>query len=257
MTANTTSQNTPGTAGGGATAIDPALIQDLAAANHILYNQGVLDAFGHVSMRHPNNPNRYLLCRNMAPALVQPEDIIEYTLDSEPVNDNGRKSYLERFIHGEIYKKRPDVMAVVHSHSPSVVPFSVVKERPLRPVCHMAGFLGLGSPIFEISDTAGDGTSLLVTNPALGEALATSLEAGSIVLMRGHGSTVVADDLKKAVYRAVYAEINARTQMQALQLGTPRYLSEKEAQATTETIETQVIRAWDLWKRQADEASVG
>lgn len=234
---------------------DPQLIDDLVIANHILFNQGVLDAFGHVSVRHNADPSRYLLCRNMAPALVQHADIIQFDLDSRPLDANNRKVYLERFIHGEIYKARPDVMAIVHSHSPSVVPFSVVKERPLRPLCHMAGFLGAGTPVFEISDVAGDGSDLLVTNPPLGQALADSLDGSSMVLMRGHGSTVVADTLKTVVYRAVYAEINARTQIQALQLGTPRYLSEQEAVATTATIETQVVRAWDMWKRNAESKS--
>ncbi|OXR48861.1 MULTISPECIES: class II aldolase/adducin family protein [unclassified Pusillimonas] len=231
------------------------LINDLVTANHILYAQGVLDAFGHVSVRHPENPKRYLLCRNMAPGQVAAEDIIQYDLDSRPLDANGRKVYLERFIHGEIYKARPDVMAIVHSHSPSVVPFSVVRTAPLRPVCHMAGFLGIGAPIFEISDEIGDGSNLLITDPPLGKALARTLDKKTLVLMRGHGSTVVADDLKKVVYRAVYAEINAKTQLQALQLGQPRYLSEKEAAAATETIETQVIRAWNLWKQRANEVN--
>ncbi|MCI2809550.1 class II aldolase/adducin family protein [Eoetvoesiella caeni] len=233
-------------------AVDPSLIQDLVFANHILFDQGVLDAFGHVSMRHPDDANRFLLCRNMAPAQATVQDIVQFQLDGTPIDAAGRPVYLERFIHGELYKARPDVMAVVHSHSPSVVPFSVVKEAPLRPLCHMAGFIGAGAPIFEIRDVVGDGSSLLVTDNRLGAALAASLAGSSVVLMRGHGSTVVADTLKKAVYRAVYTEINARAQLQASQLGAITFLSPAEAQATTATIETQVGRAWDLWKKKAE-----
>ncbi|HWK61885.1 MAG TPA: class II aldolase/adducin family protein, partial [Eoetvoesiella sp.] len=177
-------------------ATDPELIEDLVAANHILFDQGVLDAFGHVSVRHPQDPQRFLLCRNMAPALVAAGDIVQFELDGTPIDAAGRSVYLERFIHGQIYRARPDVMAVVHSHSPSVVPFSVVKEAPLRALCHVAAFIGTGAPVFEIRDAGGDGTSLLVTDNQLGEALATSLGEESLVLMRGHGSTVVADTLR-------------------------------------------------------------
>jgi HCOMODA/2-hydroxy-3-carboxy-muconic semialdehyde decarboxylase len=233
-------------------ATDPELIEDLVAANHILFDQGVLDAFGHVSVRHPQDPQRFLLCRNMAPALVAAGDIVQFELDGTPIDAAGRSVYLERFIHGQIYRARPDVMAVVHSHSPSVVPFSVVKEAPLRALCHVAAFIGTGAPVFEIRDAGGDGTSLLVTDNQLGEALATSLGEESLVLMRGHGSTVVADTLRKVVYRAVYAEINARAQIQATQLGAITFLSEAEVRTATETVETQVARAWDLWKKKAE-----
>ncbi len=225
-------------------------IEDLVAASHILFDQGVLDAFGHVSVRHPQDPGRFLQCRNMAPALVTADDIVQFELDGTPIDAAGRSVYLERFIHGQIYRARPDVMAVVHSHSPSVVPFSVVKTAPLRPLCHMAGFIGKGAPVFEIRDAGGDGTSLLVTDNRLGEALAESLGEESLVLMRGHGVTVVADTLKKAVYRAVYAEINARAQLQASHLGAIEFLSPAEAQAAVQQIETQVERAWDMWKRK-------
>ena len=160
--------------------------------------------------------------------------------------------YLERFIHGQIYRARPDVMAIVHSHSPSVVPFSVVKEAPLRALCHVAAFIGTGAPVFEIRDAGGDGTSLLVTDNRLGEALATSLGEESLILMRGHGSTVVADTLRKVVYRAVYAEINARAQIQATQLGAVTFLSEAEVRTATTMVESQVARAWDLWKKKAE-----
>jgi HCOMODA/2-hydroxy-3-carboxy-muconic semialdehyde decarboxylase len=230
---------------------DPALIQDLVTANHILYDQGVLDAFGHVSVRHDKHPDRFLLARNMAPALVDEADIVEFDLDGAPLNAAGRSIYLERFIHAQIYKKRPDVIAVVHSHSASVVPFSVAKKAPLRAICHMAGFIGTGAPVFEIRDFAGDATGLLITNNDLGRALAQTLGDNAIVLMRGHGSTVVADSLKKAVYRAVYAEVNARTQLAASQLGEVTFLSEGEVEEAMRSTESQVNRPWDFWKQKA------
>lgn len=227
---------------------DPALIDDLVVANHILFDQGVLDAFGHVSARHDKEAGHFLLARNMAPGQVKASDILEFTLDGEPLNANGQRVYLERFIHGEIYRLRPDVQAIVHSHSNSVVPFSVTKT-PLRPICHMAGFLGRHVPVFEIRNAAGDGTDLLIKNQALGVALAKTLDQNTVVLMRGHGNTVVADDLKKVVYRAVYTEVNARMQLQATQLGEVTYLSEQEGLRTLETVEGQAGRAWNLWKQ--------
>src|ERR1700742_1124037 len=160
---------------------DSALLDDLVVANHILFDQGVVDAFGHVSVRHDKHSDRYLLARNMAPAEVTGDDIIEFDLDSVPVNGDARAVYLERFIHGEIYRRRPDVMAVVHSHSPPVVPFSVVPNIKLRPVCHMSGFLGQGVPTFEIRDVAGEGSDLLIRSRELGAVLAQSLGSALIV----------------------------------------------------------------------------
>jgi len=243
--------NTSSNPGSAAAPADASVIEELVTANHILYNQRVLDAFGHVSVRHPDDPERFLMCRNMAPALVRAQDIVTFALDGSPVDAQGRGVYLERFIHGQVYRARPDVMAVVHSHSPAIVPFSIVKSAPLRPVCHMAGFLGRSTPIFEIRDEVGDGSNLLITNNALGQALAKSLGERPLVLMRGHGSTVVADNLQKAVYRAVYAEINARTQLEASRLGPIEFLTEAEADATSATNESQIGRAWNLWKTLA------
>lgn len=234
---------------------DQDLLRDLVTANHILHDQGVVDAFGHVSVRHDKHPDRFLLARNMAPALVGIEDIVEFDLDGEPLNAAGRAAYLERFIHGQIYRARPDVIAVVHSHSPTVVPFSVVKKTPFRAVCHMAGFIGTGTPNFDIRDVAGDGTDLLITSNDLGKALAKTLGDKVVVLMRGHGSTVVAGSLKKAVYRAVYTEVNARTQAEASRLGEVTFLSEAESVTTSNSIETQVFRAWDFWKQKAAAAT--
>lgn len=229
----------------------PSLVDDLVTANRILFDQGVLDAFGHVSVRHDTDPDRFLLARNMAPGRVTADDILTFTHDGSPVGGSGARPYLERFIHGAIYRARPDVMAVVHSHSPAVVPFSVSRRTRLRPVCHMSGFLGGGVPLFEIRDAAGPGSDLLVRDQRLGDALAQSLGQASFVLMRGHGCTVVAPSLKLAVYRAVYAEVNARLQAQALQLGDPEYLTDAEAEAAMSSCEGQVDRPWELWKAAA------
>lgn len=227
------------------------LIEDLVAANHILFDQGVVDAFGHISVRHDGRGDRFLLARNMAPSRVTADDIVEFTLDGEAVNANGRNVYIERFIHGEIYKARPDVVAVIHSHSHSIVPLSVVKGMKLRAIFHMAGFIGQGAPVFEIRETGGNGTDLLISNNTLGAALARHFDGQDIVLMRGHGSTVVGHSIRHAVYRAVYAEHNARYQLQAMQLGDVTYLSEEESRACLQSVEGQVQRPWDLWLEQA------
>lgn len=229
----------------------PDIVADLVAANHILFDQGVVDAFGHISVRHDGRPDRFLLARNMAPSRVEAEDIVEFTLDGEAVNANGRKVYLERFIHAEIFRKRPDVIAVVHSHSHSIVPLSVVKGTRLRAMFHMAGFVGQGAPVFEIREAGGDATDLLISNNHLGRALAEHFDGHDIVLMRGHGSTVVGGSIKQAVYRAVYAGFNARYQLQAMQLGDVTYLTEGESRACVASIEAQVHRPWEMWLEQA------
>src|SRR6201996_628489 len=229
-----------------------SLIRELVDANHILFDQGVVDGFGHVSARHPERPDRFLLARSMAPALVQENDILEFDLDGQPVIADGPAPYLERFIHGEIYRKRQDVMSVVHSHSPSVVPFSVVPRIKLRPLCHMCGFLSAkGTPIFEIRDFAGRGSDLLITSGKLGAALADGLGEGPAVLMRGHGSTVVGATLRQTVFRAVYTEVGARLQMEAMKLGPVTYLTEGETAGTTKTISGQYDRSWFLWLKAA------
>jgi HCOMODA/2-hydroxy-3-carboxy-muconic semialdehyde decarboxylase len=188
--------------------VDPALIDDLVAASRILAQHGVLDAWGHVSMRHPKNPERYLLSRARAPALVSAADIMEFDLNSDPVDQQGRRMFLERYIHGEAFRARPDVNAVVHSHSPTVIPFTVTDE-PLRAVSHIASFLAGGCPCFEIRDV-GLTTGLLVTNNKQGAALAKVLGDGPVALMRGHGNLVVASDIPRAVHRALYTEVNAQ-----------------------------------------------
>jgi ribulose-5-phosphate 4-epimerase/fuculose-1-phosphate aldolase len=231
---------------------DPALVADLATANHILYDQHVVDAFGHVSVRHDARPDRFLLARNMAPALVTPADILEFDLDGNPIDAGDRKVYLERFIHGEIYRARPDVMAVVHSHSHAVIPFGAIRTHKLRAIFHMGGFLGTETPVFEIRECAGDGSDLLIRNSELGVALAKSLGPKSAVLMRGHGATVVGAALAEAVFRGVYLDINARLQLQTIGLGPVNYLTEAEGQAITVTNAGQIGRAWEMWKAQAE-----
>jgi ribulose-5-phosphate 4-epimerase/fuculose-1-phosphate aldolase len=229
---------------------DPALIADLVAANRILYDQGVVDGFGHVSARHDKDPNRYLLARSMAPALVTADDILEYDLDSIAVDPRGRTSYLERFIHGAIYQARPDVRAVVHSHSPAVLPFADTKVA-LRPMNHIAGFLGGGVPVFEIRDTAGPATDMLIRNEVLGHALAATLGPHSVALMRGHGSVAAAQSVRHVVFRAVYTEVNARVQAEAMKLGTPEFLNDQEAAAAMHTNDALVDRPWALWQQRA------
>jgi HCOMODA/2-hydroxy-3-carboxy-muconic semialdehyde decarboxylase len=229
--------------------VDPALIDDLVAANRILADQGVLDAYGHVSIRHPGNPSRYVISRAMSPANVSADDIMEFDLDSNPVDQRGRSMFLERFIHGEIYKARPDVNAVIHSHSPGVIPFGVT-QVPMRPVFHTAAFLAVGVPVFEIRD-AGGMTDMLVRNGALAKALATTLGDKPVALMRGHGNVVVGPNVKRATIRAVYTEVNARLQTIALGLGGPiNYVSAEEG-ALRDKNPGEEGRAWDGWKEKA------
>jgi HCOMODA/2-hydroxy-3-carboxy-muconic semialdehyde decarboxylase len=225
------------------------LIDDLVAANRILYDQGVVDGFGHVSARHDKDPNRYLLSRSMAPALVTDDDIMEFDLDSTPIDQRGRAVYLERFIHGEIYKARPDVLSVVHSHSPAVLPYANTKV-PLRPMNHISGFLGGGVPVFEIRDVAGPASDMLIRSAALGRALAVALGPRPVALMRGHGSVAAAQSVRHVVFRAVYTEVNARMESEALRLGEPTFLNDGEAAAAMKTNDALVDRPWDLWKRR-------
>ena len=230
--------------------VDAALIEDLVTANRVLAQEGVLDAYGHVSVRHPDNPNRYLMSRSLAPILVTADDLMEYDLDSNPVDSKGRRSVLERFIHGEIYKARPDVSAVIHSHSPTVVPFSVT-QTPLRPVIHVASFLWVGVPVFEIREAGGPATNMLVRNGALGKALASTLGNKPVALMRGHGNVVVGPDIQTAVRYAMYTEVNARLQAIAIGLGGPiTYISPEEGTVIDKN-PGDTARAWELWKMTA------
>ena len=230
---------------------DPALVGKLVAANRILYDQGVVDGMGHVSVRHGSAAGVFLLSCSRAPGLVAANDIVCYDLDGNAVsrtNEASARPYLERFIHSEIYRTRADVTAVVHSHSAGVIPFGVTGNR-LRPVYHMAGFLGSGSALFDIRAGAGD-TDMLIRSPALGRALAAALGTQSCVLMRGHGSTTVGDSIEQVVYRAIYAESNAKLQAQAMALGEVTYLSAQEADLAAAANDTQIGRSWDLWLRR-------
>jgi ribulose-5-phosphate 4-epimerase/fuculose-1-phosphate aldolase len=232
-------------------AVPAALLADLAAASRILVAQGVVDGFGHVSMRHPSAPERFLMARSVAPALVTPGDIIEYDLDSNPCNANGRSSFLERFIHGEIYRARPDIMSVVHSHSPSVIPFGLVGVQ-MQAMFHNAAFLAAGVPVFDIRRKFG-ATDMLVSNAPKGVALAGTLGKKDVVLMRAHGSVACGATLQTAVFRAVYTEVNARIQhwTAALKGGAPiAALDEEEGRLADAINQTAGARAWDLWRGQ-------
>jgi HCOMODA/2-hydroxy-3-carboxy-muconic semialdehyde decarboxylase len=229
-----------------------AVIEDLVVANHVLVRLGVLDGFGHVSARDPGDPSRYLISRLLAPASVQADDIMELDLDSNPIDARGRRIYNEAFIHGQIYKARPDVQAIVHSHSPSVIPFSV-SSVPFRAVFHNSSFLGDSVPVFEIRQAAGENNSMLVTNNTVAEALSATLGDRPVVLMRGHGDTVVGSTIGHAVFRAYYTEVNARLQMQAIALGgSVNYLNQFEVKKR-EGWE----RNWELWKREEMERRRG
>lgn len=231
--------------------VAPELIADLAAAARILAARGVVDGFGHVSMRHPAAADRYLMSRALAPALCTPGDILEYDLDSTPVAADGRKSFLERFIHGGIYRARPDVCAVVHSHSPSVIPFGLAGAR-MGAMFHNAAFLARGAPVFDISERFG-ATDMLVSDGAKGEALAEVLGDCDVVLMRAHGSVACGPSLQVAVFRAVYAEVSARIQhwAEALAQGAPiAALSPEEGALADLPNQTAGLRAWELWRAE-------
>ena len=230
---------------------DQQRIADLVLANHIIADQGVVDGFGHISVRSARNPNHYFMSRSRAPASVTLKDIIEYDLDDHPINTNGMTPYGERFIHSEIYKVRPEVQSIIHSHSPAVIPFSV-SDVPLKPLSNTAGFLLRDVPVFEIRDTAGPATDMLVKNKELGSALAKKLADANVVLMRGHGMAVVGKSIRIAVSHAVYTERNAQIQTQALLMGGKiTYYTEQEALAAGNFIDGQVNRPWEIWAEQA------
>ena len=224
-------------------------LEDLVAANRILAAHGVIDAYGHVSLRSPDNPNRFFLARAIAPEKVQLEDILEYDLDSKPIDPKGRDSVNERFIHSEIYRARPDVMSVVHNHSPSVVPYSVTGVK-LRALFHMASFIGVeGLPNFEIRKVK-KGSDLLVRDAKLGAALAKTLGKNAAALMRGHGSVTVGENIMRSVGRSVYLEMSAVMQMQSLLLSKKiTYFDAAEVKASSPVQDYK--RAWPLWREKA------
>ena len=226
------------------------LIEDLVAASRILAQHEVLDAYGHVSARSDRRPECFLMSRALAPALVSAADLMEHGEDSEALPGDARKGFIERYIHGEIYRARPEVMAIVHSHSDSVIPFGVTRTK-LRPIYHMGSFLWSGAPVFEIRHKRKD-NDLLIRDRSLGEALAGTLGACDCVLMRGHGMTVVGASLPEAVYRAIYTEKNARMQLQATLLEGPiEFLSDEEGRRATKANQGTLERPWELWKKQA------
>lgn len=234
------------------------LIDDLVIANHILYNEGVVDGFGHVSVRHPTRPDIFLLSRSIAPGKVKAEDIMAFDLDGNPLDARGRKPYLERFIHSEVYRVRADVHSVVHNHSPAVIPFGVTNAK-LRPISHMSGFLAGGVPNFEIRDASGPATDMLIRTPQLGVAFARTLGNAAFALMRGHGAVAVGDSIRQVVYRAVYAEQNARLQAEALRLvaatggGDINFLNDAEAAGADAANYANMDRPWELWKMRVAE----
>ncbi len=234
-----------------------SLRADLVIANHILYRHGIFDAFGHVSARSDTDPERFLIARNMAPALVEADDVMTLALDGSPLDGDARTPYLERFIHGSIYRARPDVGAVVHSHAASLIPFGVVRSVALRPVFHMSSFLRGPVPVFEIREAAGSDNDMLVRDGPLGDALATVLGDEPAVLMRGHGATIVGGNLREAVFRAVYTAQNAALQADAMRLGEVTFLSDLEALRSSETNAGQIERAWSLWSRRRGDGSHG
>jgi HCOMODA/2-hydroxy-3-carboxy-muconic semialdehyde decarboxylase len=226
-------------------------VEDLVLAYRILAAHGVVDAYGHVSVRSACDPHRYLLARAMAPELVTTDDIFAFDLDSNVIRDPGAALYLERYIHGEIYKSRPEVQAVVHNHSPSVIPFGVTTV-PLKPLFNTGAFIGEGIPTFEIRDFQESG-DLIIKTPHLGASLAKVLGPKPAALMRGHGSVVVGDSLMLAVVRSVYLELSAKLQMQAMLIAGPGgniiYLDDREVAATSgrQASAGTWKRTWDLW----------
>jgi ribulose-5-phosphate 4-epimerase/fuculose-1-phosphate aldolase len=231
------------------------LITELVIANRILAREDVVDAYGHVSVRHPDNPERFFLSHSLAPAFVQGADIVEHDLQGKAIRDEKRPLYLERFIHGAIYEARPDVLAVVHAHAEDTLPFGIAPAK-LKPVIHSGAFIGAEVPVWDIARRFGDKTNLLVTNLAQGRDLAKSLGRNNVVLMRGHGFAAAAKSLIDVVRMSVYLPRNARVQQKALQLGKVTPLSKGEIQARTggtgykpDSPETQ--RAWRYWAERA------
>ena len=240
-------QTAPAPSTGGPVAA--AVIEELVIANRILNDRGIIDAYGHLSIRHPNNPGRYLMARAIAPGLVTADDIMEFDLDSNPVDRRGRSMFVERYIHGEVYKARPDVSSVVHTHSMGVIPFSVT-QTPLRPVLHTASFLHVGVPVWEIRE-AGGVTNMLVGNGALGRSLAQKLGDKPVALMRGHGNVVVGANVRIAVARAVFTDENARMLATAISFGGPINIISSEEGALRDKDPGDPARAWELWKAHA------
>jgi len=227
--------------------VDRAVLEDLAAASRILVDQGVFDAAGHVSMRHPERADRFLMSRSLAPELVTADDIMEFTLECDPQDD--RKPFIERFLHGGIYTKRSDVMAVAHGHSAAVIPFSLV-NTPMRATYHNAAFLAAGVPVFDIRDRFG-ATDIVISSAEKGAALADALADKNVLLLRAHGFVAVAPTLESAVFRAIFTEVSARVQLQAVTLGGPMAALDEEEGRRADAINLATVgRSWELWKKR-------
>ncbi|HLH67473.1 MAG TPA: class II aldolase/adducin family protein [Candidatus Dormibacteraeota bacterium] len=224
-------------------------VRDLVVANRILGHEGILDAFGHVSVRHPERKDRFFLSRARAPELVEADDVLEFSLDGSPTSVPGAPIYIERFIHGAVYERRPDVMAVCHNHTLSLLPFSISKSVRLRPVIHSAAFLGGEVPIWDIADEFGTETRMLVESIEEGRSLSRSLGAGSVVLMRGHGSVVVGGSLSEVVSRCISLDRNARTQLAAASLG-GEMMPLHPGECASRSVAANDDRAWELWSRR-------
>jgi ribulose-5-phosphate 4-epimerase/fuculose-1-phosphate aldolase len=231
--------------------VERAMLEDLAAASRILVDQGVFDAAGHVSMRHPRQSDRFLMSRSLAPALVTADDIMEFSLDGEPCDARGRRGFLERFLHGEIYRKRTDVMAIAHGHAASTIPFGLV-TTPMRAMFHNAAFLATGVPVFDIRREFG-ATDIVIDSRDKGAALAAVIADKPVALLRAHGFVAVGPNLQAAVFRAIFTEVNARVQLQASMLGGPiAALDEEEGRKADAVNLATVSRSWELWKKRVD-----
>jgi ribulose-5-phosphate 4-epimerase/fuculose-1-phosphate aldolase len=234
------------------------LIEDLVAANRILANENVVDAFGHVSVRRPVDAGRYLMSRAKSPELVESADIMEFTLEGAPCNADGRKPYLERFIHAALYEARPDVQCVVHNHSRSVIPFGISGEK-LKPVMHSCATIGHEVPVWDAQDTFGD-TDLLISDMSMGRDFARVVGNGTCALMRGHGCTVTGKSIREAVYTAIYLELNADLQWKASHFGKLKFLSRGEIEKINSRLGQAkpgegYDRSWEYWRRRAGIAS--
>jgi HCOMODA/2-hydroxy-3-carboxy-muconic semialdehyde decarboxylase len=222
------------------------IIEELVTANRILAREGIVDSFGHISSRHPDNPQRYLLSRSRAPDCIEAADIMEFTLDGTPVDAKGRVPYLERFIHGALYEARPEVMSVVHNHSESVIPFGVTGPK-IKPIFHMGASIGHEVPVWDSHDHFGD-TALLVENMEMGRDLAKHMATVPTALMRGHGATVAGRNVRHAVFISVYLEVNARLQKEAMAMGSIKFLTPGEVDKVAErTGPYGINRAWENW----------
>lgn len=231
-----------------------AIVEELVAANRILAAQGVVDAFGHVSARHPQKPDRFLLARSISPELVEANDIMEFTLEGVAVDPRGRKGYLERYIHGGLYEARPDVQSVVHNHSRGVIPFGLTGQK-LQPVVHSSGTIGSEVPVWDAREVFGD-TDLLVSNVAMGRDLAKAFGGGNCALMRGHGCTVAGKSIREAVYTAFYLEVNAGLQLEASRMGKINFLTPGEIEKVSARLAQGkpgegFDRFWEYWRRRA------